>query len=172
MVRWCVCVGDFGCRAAPRDCSFPRGLPSDLLATPPSPAPRLASSLRSSPTARDCPDKSCCSGPAWVYGHVGVWDSTRLRRSLLHPCTTHAPLLDMSEQRRSDRKRTEIQFPRKVPRKSQTKDSLEPARRAHEAAVASAYAHLDGFVQLGEVGCADGGRPRHQVLGVQLPGAW
>jgi hypothetical protein len=61
---------------------------------------------------------------------------------------------DMSELRRSDRKRTATDFLglAQAPPKSQAAEVSQPARRAREAALASAYEPLVGLVQLCEVG--------------------
>ncbi len=62
-----------------------------------------------------------------------------------------------SEPRRSQRKRNQTDFlgGTEAPRKSVTEAKRE-ARRAHEAAIASAYDRLVGLVQLGEAGGAGG----------------
>jgi hypothetical protein len=65
-------------------------------------------------------------------------------------------MLEMSDPRRSDRKRTQTQLTGATETERRpgggTREERNQASRAREAAVASAYGPLDGVVQLGEVG--------------------
>jgi hypothetical protein len=86
----------------------------------------------------------------------GRTTSHRAREPGRNERTTHTPLLNMSEPRGSDRKRTQTQFFAATETRGDANRDQPAERRARAAAIAKAYEPLGGLKQLGAVGGGEG----------------